>query len=548
MKLLGLIVLTAIALCAQPARTAPSAEDTASIQGRVYNVSSKKPLANVKILLFCSGSGKIKGTRTDERGVFSFDPIEPATYRLTANKNGYAHLEYRGPEPGSEPAEFVITEGQDLKDVVFLLEPAAVVVGRVVDEQGEPVGGARVFLNVQERGRSRYLLPRGHAETNDLGEYRIHNVQPGRYSMAVDFEDDLLNDPGIEYAGLQDGNYARVYYPGVIDPDQAAHIELNAGEVRGVDFQLQRLKSVRVRGTLSLATPGPSPPHISIELTPNRDLLGFVRRRQASLDAENRAFGFVNVTSGAYVLTADARFNDANFYAYREIEVGRKDIEELDLVLAPGAVVSGRVHIESNERNQRSPELQELRVSLYGGWHNPGNSGAAVDKSGTFEIEDVAYMTYSVGATGLPPDAYLKRVMLERRNLPDRKFNVAPAARIDDLELFISLGGGRLEGVVVGQDGRPFSGATVVAIPEEDTPLRPRLVKAEKSDQLGRYTIRGLVPGRYRLIAFEQMEAGAYYEPRFLKEYESEGETIAVEEYAELELMLKVQELKGDHF
>jgi hypothetical protein len=44
------------------------------------------------------------------------------------------------------------------------------------------------------------------------------------------------------------------------------------------------------------------------------------------------------------------------------------------------------------------------------------------------------------------------------------------------------------------------------------------------------------------------MEAGAYYEPRFLKKYESEGETIAVEEYAELELMLKVQELKGDHF
>ena len=79
-------------------------------------------------------------------------------------------------------------------------------------------------------------------------------------------------------------------------------------------------------------------------------MLGLLRQRQASWDAESGEFAFANVTSGSYVLSASALFNDVNFYAYREVAAAQKDIEELDLILAPGGVVSGRVHIESSGR------------------------------------------------------------------------------------------------------------------------------------------------------------------------------------------------------
>jgi len=66
------------------------------------------------------------------------------------------------------------------------MTPNGVITGHVVDEDREPVA----FLQVQAM-RYRYtqgrkqLVSYGNANTNDIGEYRIFGLPPGRYYISV---------------------------------------------------------------------------------------------------------------------------------------------------------------------------------------------------------------------------------------------------------------------------------------------------------------------------------------------------------------------------
>ena len=51
-----------------------------------------------------------------------------------------------------------------------------------------------------------------------------------------------------------------------------------------------------------------------------------------------------------------------------------------------------------------------------------------------------------------------------------------------------------------------------------------------RSDQSGRFTLKGIAPGDYKLFAWEQIEAGAYQDPDFLKPFENRGESINIRE------------------
>ena len=55
--------------------------------------------------------------------------------------------------------------------------------GRVLDAHGDPVDFAQVrVLRVPRGGR---VTSAGQAQTNDLGEYRVPRLQPGRYLVQV---------------------------------------------------------------------------------------------------------------------------------------------------------------------------------------------------------------------------------------------------------------------------------------------------------------------------------------------------------------------------
>ena len=89
---------------------------------------------------------------------------------------------------------------QEMKDLRISLTPHGVVLGRVVDEDGDPRVGVQVTANKPEwQGNKRQMVAYGDATTNDLGEYRTVRRAAGE-----------LRDPGRaaardapEYAGAE---------------------------------------------------------------------------------------------------------------------------------------------------------------------------------------------------------------------------------------------------------------------------------------------------------------------------------------------------------
>ncbi len=110
---------------------------------------------------------------------FQIEGIVPGRYRLFAERTGL--LEVDKHHARSEGRVLTLAAGQDLKDLWIRLQAAAVVRGRVTDEDGEGLPNAQVAVLRQTfaSGRSRWEQA-GAERTNDLGEYRIAGLAGGK--------------------------------------------------------------------------------------------------------------------------------------------------------------------------------------------------------------------------------------------------------------------------------------------------------------------------------------------------------------------------------
>ena len=122
--------------------------------------------------------------------------------------------------------------------------------GRVLDAHGDPVDFAQVrVLRVPRGGRP---TSAGQAQTNDLGEYRVPRLQPGRYLRAGAAADESavqLSGPVLAESPLPQP--LPTYYPNAPVMAQAQPITVNRGEtISGVDLMLAEGVPTLVTGTV----------------------------------------------------------------------------------------------------------------------------------------------------------------------------------------------------------------------------------------------------------------------------------------------------------
>jgi len=110
------------------------------------------------------------------------------------------------------------------------------------------------------------------------------------------------------------------------------------------------------------------------------------------------------------------------------------------------------------------------------------------------------------------------------------------------LDVVLSPAGGHIEGVVLMENQQPAAGATVVLAPDAARRTQAQLFRSATANQYGRYVLRGIPPGDYRLFAWVDVEPGAWLDPDFLTEYEKRGETVSVDERGRSTVQLKAIE------
>jgi Carboxypeptidase regulatory-like domain len=564
-------------LCAQSssedARPAAAPNRTmATVQGRVAKDPGGEPVKKALIELIAENQndGGDYTAVTGGDGGFRVEGVVPGRYHLFVERTGFLEVEKH--RTGADGRVLTLTAGQEVTNLLVRLQAAAVVEGRVTDEDGDPLADAQVAVLRQTfvAGRTHWRQA-GAERTNDLGEYRIAGLGAGNYYVSVspppdfksliaaasnapstDARTDARTDSHTNEAHTNDSKtngssantataYATTYYPGTQDLRQASTVQLHAGDDFPVNFSLAPSPSVVVRGSIANLGAGAS----ALVMLQSKD---FDLTMNGAEIRKDGSFEIRDVAPGAYTVVATVSAATP-LMARQALEVGSENVE-IRLVPQAGGWIHGRLRVESKSSARLDPSQFFLALRSADGEDDVLSAVsigegfgtvAHVNGDGSFEWASVPPGRYYIELAGDPgagADWFIKSVAAGGREATDTGFSVGSG--VTAVEFVASANGALVDGVAVDAKGEPLANATVVAVPE--TRLRARTDRYRKtvSDQTGHFTLHGLPPGEYTLLAWESVDGEAYYNSDFLKSYEGQGTGLRVSEGERKSLQLAV--------
>jgi protocatechuate 3,4-dioxygenase beta subunit len=535
MKIRLPIFLAAAALFGQ--QSPPKPDDLCEIDGQVTNAATGAPVrkAELAVLRIAPDPQINYSATTDANGKFAMQGMEPGKYRLSVSANGFVQANYGARAANRVGTILALDAGQLLKDVNPKLTPHGVIAGRIVDEDGDPVVHAEVAAQNYRRVEGRkQLIPAGTAGTNDLGEYRIFGLPPGRYyvsatRMAPDSDRSAMPPP--------DESYVRTYYPGGVDIARAVAIDVPPGaHLRAMNIILSKAHTVRVRGHVNNPCGGKL--NVMVLLTPRDRAGSWGVGGKSGADAQGN-FEFRDVRPGAYWIETRV-FGERPLYVRQAIDVGKSNMDDVGVTLTPGVDVAGRIKAESPEGAKLAAILIMPRVR--DAEQSYATPYGRVADDGTFTLLPLAPEHYDFYFNDLPEGYYVKSIRAGDKELRDSGLDMTGGPP-GPLTVTIAPGAGQIDGVVV-DDKDTAAGALVVLIPE-DARRRERTdaYATATTDQYGLFTLKGIDPGDYKLYAWDDIESGAYMDPDFMKPYEGRGLPMSIhensKEKAQLELIVQ---------
>ena len=523
------------------------AEDarSASIEGIVVKDPGDQPLKKATVEVIPEEQDGANYTATsDSEGRFRIGNVQPGHYRIFVERTGFIEVDKAGRRLAG--IALSIEAGQSAKDLQLHMLTAAILTGRVVDEDGDPMSNVEISVLRYGYSSGRRELEQERSErTNDVGEFRIAGLLSGRYflsaSPAPDFSTVMPSREPALTSAKTDTGYVTTYYPGTTDPSQAVPLELRPADEVPVDFTLLPTRTFRVRG--SIANLGASRSEDSfgqgVVMLHPKDFSNQVF--SAAEVGKDGNFEIRGVAPGSYTISLMRSDGETAEVGHQELVVANSDVNHVRLVPLQGSQIRGLLRIENVAR----ADLTTLAVLLrpVNGTANTfsGSEQGRIKSDGSFELNNVSPGKYTVtvsGGTSAMRDYFLKKIIAGGRDVSDSGL-IVPGGTTFSMTLVLSPSAASLEGTVLDEQSQPVGNVTVVAVPDATHQDQPDRYQRAMADQHGHFLLRGLTPGRYTVFAWQHVEEGAYYDPEFLKEYEQSGETVQLAEGARRTVMLK---------
>ena len=515
-----------------------------TIQGKVLQDPGGQPIRKANVQ-FSARDGQSLGQysdTTDADGRFKLDDVKPGRYMATVEHPGFVQS-----ASGKRPASILVQPGQGTTDLVFYLQPAAVITGKVTDLDGDPMRNVSISaLRVGSALRGINLHDSGNALTNDLGEFRISDLRAGRYTITANPPQGLrAPHPELKDKVKENVIYTTTYYPGTMDKEQSVAVEVHPGDETPVSFGVLASPAYRIAGTV-VGVPSGAP--LTEIMLSSKDH----RSEQNQQLGEGGRFEFQNVLPGSYTVTllVVTDFSEGKpamkmMRVVEPIEVSTADVDRPQLQPSPGGAVLGRFRMDTGQKFDWTQltvmllpvEENDMGITIAGTSGGPAMSG--VNKDGSFELKNVTGGSYQllVGAKSNNLRDYItKSVYLDGRDIADSGFLVSAGTSLD---VVISANGATIEGTVVDSKGKPVAHATVLDVPSAEHRKRTDLYQRDTTDELGHFSLRGLNPGKYTVLAFDELQSDVR-DPEFLKSYEGRGEHVQLDEGARTSIVVKL--------
>ncbi len=447
----------------------PESGPTGTLTGQILNANSREPVTDIEVTLlpgehanFPATTSGARVVRTGSDGRFRVDSVNGELHTLFIRDPWYVtftqtiqlwHL--RGASIDAETEKLLPSD-----DRTFLLSPAGVVSGRVLDKStGQGVAGVEVLAALYDNA------PR--TVSGEDGTYRLTSVPEGEQRIVR----------GIT------GDYAYI----TLGEERVLTVR-HREEHGGIDFPLSN--GVRVIGQTVHADGTPFGGVTINFYTPNGGFGVFPNTVAVRSDDDGNFSGsnFALQSVINYDLSSEDKGRGLSVPARRGITLGVDAVQRASIFVERGAILAGRITTPTGVG------VAGVSVSArYTLLHESGTVGVAspTDASGDFRSDFLYPDNYDL-ILELPP--------VEGSPPPPQPLGTValkPGEVRDDL-LFVydSEAGLSIAGRIVDQDGDPIAGVSFAV-------LSPNNQTRGTSDAEGFFRIGGLDEGIYELTYFE---------------------------------------------
>ncbi|MBI4902989.1 MAG: carboxypeptidase regulatory-like domain-containing protein [Acidobacteria bacterium] len=519
---------------------APNEPKPAIVEGTVLHAAAKTPIRKAKVSLTAIGFEGGGSVETADDGKFTLKDVKPGRYRLTAEKTGYETTAYGARKPGEATGQVIrIDAGAALSGISIALPKHGVIAGKVLDADNEPVPKVLVMAlaNMYYQNGRRTRLPRGTipAMSNDLGEYRIGQLPPGKYiicAVPANFlqptPQEKAAKPAVEEVGVT------TCFPNLQQMSEATQLEIkDSTEISAIDVRLVKSRTVSVQGQIIGVPPGAGMVTILNMNAKGSGPIGNALNPRAYMQGSDGKFEFKNVSPGTYVLhTIPTGLGNTPFVVKATVDIGDRPVTDLKVPAIVPFEVKGKVVAEPG------PELKMASIRVVLTPADEITSSLAMgtaNADGDITLANLVPGRQRVTVAGVPWTHYIKEIRAGDQIAEGDEVEFADSST--PLTVTLAIGPGEITGMVRNEKGDPVPGANVALVPQ---PRRPFRIKSTRTDQNGIYKLPNVAPGEYLIVALDSVEAGALEDEEYLKPILSKLKKLKVENTEPLKADLPV--------
>ena len=524
------------------------------VRGRVVT-AARKPVVGATVRL--TGPAINFSARTDADGGFSITGLRPGRYRLEASSSPLIGTWGYGQDASGSSGTPIVVADRIEEDLDIVLPQYLALQGLVVDENGEPLQGARVqALQVEYTAGRLTAVPAGNERrTDDQGGYRIWGLPAGTYLLSASVDGLFADGRGGRIA------YAPMYYPGTPLIAQASPIELRDDST--INLVFAPVAMTRITGQ-ARDHEGPLVGG-TVRLVESRRAGTIAAAPRSAAIQGDGSFIIRNVPPGDYVLHVRGDGpGRTGMFATEAVSVGSDPVDLL-IRTSHGASLEGRTVLDGKPENVAC-RIESTVVISSGGTVSNGCEGGRIGFSVTpVALDDRArseatmvfgWNTNEFFGLGLfgrlafalrnAPDEnwYLKSFTINGEDIADSGFDFGwQPATITDAEIVLSRNGASVTGRRIdARAGGPGYFVLVFSPSYERLPPLSRRIKFTRSATDGSFRVGGLPAGDYLVAAVSRLKTTEWQNPELLQQLSPRAERVTLSEGQSATLSLRLIE------